>query len=588
MKRIRTSLAAAVLLAACTSQPPGAGESDGGNRLDGVGAEGDLPSGGSDAPGDAGPDGSFGEPDPAPDCGTPLGPEASDPLRVGTTEGLIVGGLTDGIQRFLGVPFSRPPIGDLRFRPPAAPACRSDALAATTFAPACLQVDKGCATGKTEGCSVVGNEDCLYLNVWRPARSSADGRPRPVLFFIHGGGNSIGSTSEEVAPGVHTYDGAALAALSDAVVVTTAYRLGPFGWAAHPDMARPENGGVEGNFGLLDQIAALRWVRANAGAFGLDPDRVMIFGESAGAVNVCMLLASPRASGLFAAALMQSGGCPAYGASQVRATTEATAAAVGCADAPAGTLACLKGVSGADLLLANPPRVDVAGFSGRTLQPYIDGDILPEAPLAAFRAGRGARVPTVVGSNADETAASLPPAASIDAAAYAASVRALVGPLADAVLAQYPVERFASPWEALMRVTTDVKFVCPTRTVLRALAVQAPEVPRWRYFYTHRLDNLLRRDPYAQHGIELLFVFQQLNVAGYRPSDDEAALAAFIGRSWGSLAANGTPALSDGPVWPPYVIDSDPHLVLEGGGVHAGEGVRSADCDFWDNLTPAP
>jgi para-nitrobenzyl esterase len=513
------------------------------------------------------------------------GPDAQDPLRVTTSEGVVVGAETDGITRFLGVPFAAPPVGALRFRPPAAPACRPDPLPTVEYGPACLQVDKACATGQSADCAVEGDEDCLYLNVWRPSRPSADGRARPVLFFIHGGGNGIGSTSEEVLPGVRTYDGAALADLTDAVVVTTAYRVGPFGWAAHPDMALPENGGVEGNFGLLDQIAALTWVRTNADAFGLDPARVMIFGESAGALNVCMLLASPHAAGLFSAALMQSGGCPAYETDRVRATTADTLAALDCTGAPAGELACLEAAAGDAILRANPPQVNVAGINGNTYQPHIDGDVLPEPPLVAFAAGRGNRVPTVVGSNADETAASLPPEATVTAAVYENSVRGLVGPLADAVLRQYPVERFASPWEALMRVTTDAKFVCPTRTILRALSTQAPDVPRWRYFYTHRLDNLARREPYAQHGIELLFVFQRLTIGGYRPSADETALAAFMGSAWSGLARDGVPAAPGAPAWPTYDAATDTHMVLEGGDIHGAEGVRTDDCDFWDTLS---
>jgi len=451
--------------------------------------------------------------------------------------------------------------------------------------PACLQVSRACATGQSADCTVEGDEDCLYLNIWRPSRPSGDGRPRPVLFFIHGGGNAIGSTSEEALPGALTYDGAALADLTDAVVVTTAYRLGPFGWAAHPDMALAENGGREGNFGLLDQITALTWVRTNADAFGLDPARVMIFGESAGGVNVCMLLASPYAAGLFSAALIQSGGCPGYEKAQVRETTAVTIAALGCTDATAGALACLKQAPGDALLRAHPPQIVLSGVNGTTFQPHIDGDVLPEAPIAAFLAGRGQKVPTVVGANADETAATIPPVAAVTEAVYENTVRGLVGPLTDAVLRQYPVDRFSSPWEALMRVTTDAKFVCPSRTVLRALSAQAPDIPRWRYFYTHKLDNLGRRNPYAQHGIELLFVFQRLMIGGYRPSADESALAAFMGGAWGGLARDGVPVVPGGPSWPLYAPATDPHLVLEGGDIHAADGVRTDDCDFWDTLT---
>ncbi len=533
---------------------------------------------GADASGGTAPD--AGEP---PRCGGEVGPDPGDPLTIHTTEGPATGRRADGALSWLGLPFAAPPVDALRFAPPAPPACRDALFVAQTFAPKCVQVSRECATG-TGGadCAVEGQEDCLYLNVWRPEGAAGDARPRPVLFFIHGGGNAIGSTSEETAPGAVTYDGAALATLTDALVVTAAYRLGPFGFAAHRDLSLPENGGQSGNYGILDQIAALQWVHDNAAALEADAGRVMIFGESAGAVNVCMLLASPLAAGLFGAALMESGGCPAYLPAPVEGTTSQAIAAVGCADAPEGEVACLRAKPAADILRALPPEVVVAGRGATFYQPHVDGHVLPEAPLEAFAGGRANAVPTLIGSNADETAASLPPIP--NDAAYEAAVTALVGPLAPAVLEQYPVSRFESPWEAMMRVTTDAKFVCPTRGALRALAA-APNPPTlFRYFYTHRLDNLPRRQPYAQHGIELLFVFQHLMVAGYRPSADETALAAFMGSAWGALAATGDPTPPGGPTWPPFTADGDEHMVLEGGTIAPGAGVRTEDCDFWDSL----
>lgn len=556
------------------------GQPAGGGRVADAQAGGPDAGPGSDAAGSGGRIPDAGVP---PRCGGEVGPEPGDPLTIHTTEGPATGRRADGALSWLGLPFAAPPVGALRFAPPAAPACREAQLSAQTFAPKCVQVSRECATGTGGGdCAVEGQEDCLYLNVWRPEGAAADARPRPVLFFIHGGGNAIGSTSEEAAPGVVTYDGAALAKLTDAVVVTAAYRLGPFGFAAHRDLSLPENGGQSGNYGLLDQIAALQWVHDNAAALEADAGRVMIFGESAGAVNVCMLLASPLAAGLFGAALMESGGCPAYLPAPVEGTTSQAIAAVGCADAPEGEIACLRAKPAADILRALPPEVVVAGRGSTFYQPHVDGHVLPEAPLEAFAAGRANAVPTLIGSNADETAASLPPIP--NDAAYEAAVTALVGPLAPAVLEQYPVSRFESPWEAMMRVTTDAKFVCPTRQALRALAAGPNPPPLFRYFYTHRLDNLLRRQPYAQHGIELLFVFQHLNVAGYRPSADETALAAFMGSAWGALAATGDPTPPGGPAWPPFTADGDEHMVLDGGAIAPGAGVRTEDCDFWDSL----
>lgn len=565
------------LVAACG----GGGDAEAEPSPDAVGAGGTFADAASGADGAIGPDVARMPADAAPapadvsppppdqgGCNVALGPDAADPLRVGFTHGVARGAESDGVRAWLGLPFAAPPVGEWRFRPPQEPACEAAVRDATAFAPACVQVSKACAQGQPGvACAVEGDEDCLYLNVWRPAGEAA--APRPVLFFIHGGGNAIGATGEEIVPGTRLYDGAALAKLTDAIVVTTAYRLGPFGWAAHPEMALEENGGQSGNFGLLDLNAALGWLHDNLGAVGGDPERVMIFGESAGGVNACMLLAMPQAAGRFQAALIESGGCPAYTSEAVEATTTEMMRNVGCDD-----LACLRAKSAAELLLALPPNINVAGRNATTYQPHVGDAVLPEAPLEAFAAGRGNPARVMIGANADETAASLPPIPTD--AAYEAAAQATFGPLADRVLAQYPAERFASPWEAMMRATTDAKFVCPVRTILRSLVGRET----WRYFYTHRLENLQRREPYAQHGIELLFVFQQLRVAGYRPSANEEALAAYMGRAWGAFAGTGEPG------WAPWDDATDTHIVLHGGDIHEAQGVRTEDCDFWDSVLP--
>jgi para-nitrobenzyl esterase len=494
------------------------------------------------------------------DAGACPAGSADAPGAVATAQGVVQGVASGDTWAWLGVPFAAPPVGELRWRPPAPPACH-DALLADHFAPPCPQLD---ATG-----AHVGQEDCLYLNVWRPS-APADG-PRPVLFFVHGGGNSQGSTSEEVLGHTRLYDGAALAARTDAIVVTTAYRLGYLGFLAHPALADAD--GRAGNYGALDQIAALRWVRDNVAAFGGDPARVLLFGESAGGRDTCVLLASPLAAGLFSAALIESGGCSVPARDAVEAESAELADALGCAGDVA---ACLRAADPFAMLDARPLKVEVAGKSD-SLQPFVDGHLLTEQPIDAMAAGRANAVPTVIGANAEETGQAVP--AQLTEAEYGATVRALFGPLADRVLAQYPVASYPDARHALIRLTTDAKFVCPSRAAARA---QAGHAPTWRYFFTQHLDNV-RRESFAFHGLELFFVFDHLDAGGYRPSAAETTLADRMGRAWGALAAAGDPALAD-VAWPRYEAARDDALVLDGAGLHEEDGIRADDCDFWDGI----
>lgn len=448
---------------------------------------------------------------------------------------------------------------------------------ARAFAPPCPQLD--------DSDSVIGNEDCLYLNVWTPF-DAPPGSALPVLVFIHGGGHVQGSTSNQLSDGTYLYDGTGLATRSRAVVVTSAYRLGVFGFLSHPALAAESPDASSGNYGTRDLVAALGWVQRNIAHFGGDPGRVLVFGESAGAVETCMLVVSPLASGLLSAALMESGGCTARTRADAEAFAGQLASAAGCAGA-ADVPACLRALPTATLVNAIPARAEVVGAQSG-YQPSVDGVVLPEAPMERLEAGRHNHVPLVVGANADETGRSVPLVMS--EAEYAAAVRALTGgsqALANLILAQYPVAAYGgNARKAYVAVTSDSKFICTARRVARA-AARGQSEPVFRYFFTHPFDNAspLVRTFGAYHGIELLYVFDHLDALGYTPTPGERILGDAIVTYWRSLGASGDPNDTTLPSWPSYDPATDPYLQLEDP-IGSGAGVRPAQCDFWDSLFP--
>ncbi|HVU06062.1 MAG TPA: carboxylesterase family protein [Polyangiaceae bacterium] len=542
---VRSFLVLALLVAGCSSSSPAAGP--GASVVDGGGGAPSTDSG-------------------APKCGAGLSLSPGDVLTdVGALRGTPIG----GTWAYLNVPFAAPPVGDLRWKPPVDLSCWEGIRDATAFGPACPQSD---ATGTAP---VVGDEDCLELNVWTPA-APGDG-PLPVLFWIHGGGFTGGSAAEQNT-GVRIYDGQLLAEKTHSVVVTTNYRLGVLGFLALPELAAEASDGGTGNYGFLDQLAALRFVKRNIAAFGGDPSRVAIAGESAGGASVCMLVASPLSRGLFAAAVMESGGCKANTLSQAEAFGATVVTAAHC-DGAGDVPACLRAVAPDAMVSAVPVEIDVAGATG----PYggvIDQAFLPDAPLTLVRNGAHQHVPMIVGSNSDETSRTVPLPPTATDAQYQAAVKTLLGPIAPAVLAEYPSTDFASPWAAYVAMTSDAKFTCGARRAIVAL-VGAQAEPVYRYFFTHALDDAPKSRPFgAWHGIDVLYLFEHTNVAGYVPSAGEVGLSDAMGRYWTSLAGTGTPSADGEPAWPPsdaqdsYLELATPRAV--------GAGVRTKYCDFWD------
>ena len=497
----------------------------------------------------------------AEDSSAPVTVTVTPPGGTVMTEGGALRGVTaGGATSFKGIPFAAPPTGPLRFRPPAPAAAWSGVRDAAAFGPICSQLnDAGAATGA---------EACLFLNVWTPAQAPVS--PLPVLFFIHGGGNAAGAASTPY------YDGTTWASKGRAVVVTVDYRLSSFGWLAQPSLAAESRRGVSGNYGLLDLLAALRWTGRNIAAFGGDPKRVTIFGESAGGVNVCSLVASPLARGLFSGALGESGGCGQRPLSDYVTFGNTVAEKAGCSGAP-DPAACLRGLSAEQILLAVPPEISITSFNGQLWGPAVDGFVLPDSPDAALAKGSQNKVPFAIGANADETGAAAPAIAT--EAEYRATVTAQFGGLAPLVLSRYPASAYPTPRKAFVAVTTDARFVCPSRRFARAAATGgSPKV--FRYFFSYPANRLYG----AIHGAELPFVFGSLaSVPGYVPDAAAKALSEAMNASWARFAATGDPNGSGLPAWPAYDPVRDSTLDWDTPAI-AVDGIRTSSCDFWDSL----
>jgi len=457
-------------------------------------------------------------------------------VLVKTRSGWARGVIEGDIRAFRGIPFAAPPVGDLRWRPPRPLTPWTGIRDASAFGNRCPQIGSG---------TVIGDEDCLVLNVFTSARGEEaeedekEDELLPVMVFFHGGGHKQGSSQRQ------PFDDPVLAT-HGVVVVTVEYRLGVLGYFSHP-LLTLEGHGSSGNYGLMDQIAALTWVRDNIGAFGGDPKRVTMFGQSSGALDIESILISPAAQGLFARAAMESDGV-LKGGTFTLAEGESLAAPlvtlVGC-DQALDVIACLRSVP-ADVLVTTRNRANL--LMNRVLEPRI----LPEDPFAVL-ARHGSPVPLLIGSTREESTGLGDDATTpLDAEGYAAEMHAefdSLGPgVADQFLSLYPVTDYASPMYALIAVHSDL-LTCPVREVARAALGREPV---WRYLFTHRVEN----DPYlnvqgAFHTEELFFVFghpEQLAP----PSPDEIVLANRLMSYWSRFAISGDPNGAGEPFWPRY------------------------------------
>ena len=461
---------------------------------------------------------------------------AAAPPHASTSEGELQGVERDGVVAYLGVPYAAPPVGDLRWQPPQPPAPWQGVRDASHFGNDCMQARRA---GSGEASQPV-SEDCLYLNVRAPAHHGR--RALPVMLWVHGGGYALGSGSQAL------YDGAKLARRG-VVVVTINYRLGRFGFFAHPALAR-ENSGPIGNYGLLDQIAALRWMKANAAAFGGDPRNVTLFGQSAGGSSVSYLMVSPLARGAFDKAIIESGifRGPGTTLEQAEAQGEAAARSWGL-DHP--DAAALRRVPASEVLGNGPPLAIRAG-------PMIDGRVVPQDVIAAFAAGHVAHVPLIIGSN------------NYEAGFFAGMARGLK-------------ERYAAEWpriEALFdgygthatsqieaQLATDQMITGPTWEVAEAAARHG--VPTYLYYFTYVRPSDRGKVPGASHIDEVYALFDHMGQREQHTGPDTQRVVDAVESRWVRFARTGRPSAPDAP-WP--ALEPGSFHVLEF--TNTGEVVR--------------
>jgi len=489
---------------------------------------------------------------------------AGDPLLVATAQGAAMGTYaSDGTTRvWRGLPYAGPPVNDLRWKPPTPPASWSGVRAASQFGNYCVQPP---ASGTTP----VGDEDCLYLNVW----SSPAAHALPVIVFIHGGDWISGAGSAPL------YDGAYLAAHTGAVIVTINYRLGALGWLALSELATEDPNHTTGDYGLLDQIAALEWVKTNIAAFGGDPQRVTIWGQSAGGWSVAMQTASPLSHGLFAGAVSESGGTFTRPLAKMETISASFASGLGCTGAD--VLSCLRALPAAQVATGEPAN------SSDGWGPVIDGYVLTEQPYATMAAGHAAQVPLLLGDTADEYAdpavlSIVPSVASItDPTAYENACNSLFGATVGAmVVDEYPVASFASASAAYEQMVDDWSMLCESRRVARAMSTPAG-AKVWRYLYTHTDGSgaLMQFGP--AHAVDLPFWFHNFSaVSGFTPTPNEETLSTNMIAMLSRFAATGDPNDATA-TWPQYDASSDPYLVLDTA-ITTASGLHATLCDFWD------
>jgi para-nitrobenzyl esterase len=416
--------------------------------------------------------------------------------------GKVRGEATASVAAFTGIPFAQSPVGALRWRPPQAPTAWHDIRAAVSYGPDCMQVP---FPGDAAPLGVTPAEDCLYLNVWTPARFA--GRKLPVMVWIYGGGFVNGGSSPPV------YDGSAFAR-DGVVLVSFNYRLGSFGFFAHPALSAEQSGGPLGNYGYMDQIAALKWVQRNVARFGGDPHNVTVFGESAGGMSVNALLTSPLARGLFQKAIIESGaGRPGLlSGRKLRGTPDsaeakglALAHSFGIEGTGADALAKLRAIP-AQQLLGNLNMATMGANPGYVGGPIEDGMLNVGSPTALYAAGKAQKVPVIVGANS-------------------------------------------------MDIGADRMMIEPAREVARLLSVHQP-VFEFRFSYV--AESLRATTPGAPHATEIPYVFDTVAVRYGKDvtAADEAAAKA-MHAYWVGFASSGVPQAADYPPWPAYRQESD-------------------------------
>lgn len=465
---------------------------------------------------------------------------AAPVVKIG--QGALAGATADGAASYLGIPYAAAPVGELRWKLPAPGPAWSGTRDATKPGASCEK----------------DVEDCLYLNVTTPSNAKP-GQKLPVMVWIHGGAFVIG-TSMGAFGAVH--DGTEFAK-HGVITVTLNYRLGHAGWFAHPAL---DAEGHTANYGLADQIAALKWVKANIGAFGGDPSNVTIFGESAGGISVLYLMLTPEAKGLFQKAIGES--------SFPRHTPYTLAAA----DASGLKAAKAAGVDGADAAAAAALRklplsqLPYSGGFTERAQPILDGKLITSGITQGFAAGRQAKVPLIVGGNSNEASLFRPKPEQLDALPAAAQ---------PALKAAYDPKGAANRVQMVNDLTTDNFVTEPDRNLAR-IAAKAGE-PVWLYYFSFTPEKARATSLGAGHVAEVRFVFGG-DKQKFAP--EEAALSKSINAYWAAFAKSGAPDSAGGPAWPKFEAAHEASIEFGVDGVHPREHQFKDRLDLAEKLQP--
>lgn len=489
----------------------------------------------------------------------------ADPIHV--EQGLLSGatGKNPDVRVYRGIPYAAPPIGDLRWKAPQAPTSWQGVRAATEFSSDCRQTPYP-SISIYQSQLRSPSEDCLYLNIWTTAKSMQE--RHPVMFWIHGGGFTRGSGTGAA------YDGEILAR-KGVVVVTINYRLGAFGFFAHPALTAESEHHASGNYGLLDQIAALQWVKKNIAAFGGDPHRITIFGESAGSWAVNALMASPLAKGLFERALGESGGqfSPMPSLADAEKAGERMGAGLIANAAPStgkDVLKALRAVSAEDLLKAT---------DSATTRAIADGFVLPQSVYEIFAQGKQNDVPLLVGNNADEGTTLAPQGAALKMATFTAGVRTRYGALADQFLKVYPAESDEQAVKSFYSAYRDQVFGWEMRT-WAGMQSKTGHHPTYLYYFTRAVPGPASQRLGAFHALEIAYVFGNFSWP-FAWDDTDHKLSDSIMSYWVNFAATGNPNGEGLLKWPAYSPDTDQALEL-GDKIAVRPATNKAGLDFYD------
>lgn len=464
------------------------------------------------------------------------------PGQVKVDGGIIQGTLTEDMAIYKGIPFAAPPVGNLRWKAPQ-PVEKWEGVKQTSeYAPAPMQGGNP-ASGKSE--------DCLYLNVWSPAKAANE--KLPVLVWIYGGGFSFGSTSDPVHNGENL-------ARKGVVVVSIAYRVGQIGFLAHPELSAENPNNVSGNYGLLDMIAGLQWVQNNIKAFGGDPGKVTIFGESAGGIAVSMLCASPLAKGLFHGAISQSGG--SFGPTRPTTYPGENMKTLEQAEQDGVEYAKSFGVSSIEKLReVDAENLIPRGWTMPGGWPIVDGYVIPDDQFTLYKNGNYNDVPVLIGYNSDE-GLSFPSGRTSEE--YIAYLNERFGPYADKLLAAYPLTDnvVARSARNLMR---DAAFGWPTWSWAR-LQTQTGHSPVYLYYFDQHPqypENSPQADHGTPHGVDVAYVFMNLDKKNPRFTPADFEISEIMGTYWTNFAKYGNPNGENVSQWPVFTNNNPQVMYLK-------------------------